>query len=334
VALLFCDSFDHYTVASQKWTAATGFESIGPGGIGPRTGINSLNLSAFYGPTWNFAGRTALVAGTAFVPAGLAAQIGVFQFVTSNNYNIKISLNSDLSVEVYRYNYADLGIGRSAAGVCVQNGYNYIEAAVVFDPVAGSVIVRVNGAVVLSLAGINTVQAGGPTPVTGFQLLGIGIGGSQHDDVYLLDPLVAPNTTFLGAVRIYAQMPNADSADIAWAPLVAGAHFPMVDSVPVNLADYVFSNTVGQVDEYLYPIAPIPASSTVLAAQHVLMAGLDVAGSRSIGSSVNEITGPVSTALSTTAHMATQPYDVDPATGLAWVLASIPTRRIGPVVTA
>jgi hypothetical protein len=333
VALLFCDSFDHYAVASQKWTAVTGAETIGPGGIGPRTGVNSLQLSAFFGPTWNFTGRTSIVAGTAFVPHALAAEIGVFRFTNTGNYNIMIALQPDLSVAVYRYDFFDDKIGASAP-VCVLSGYNYIETAVVFDTVNGSVTVRVNGAVVLSLTGVRTVGSGNPAAVTGFQLLGVGTGGSQHDDVYLLDPLVAPNTSFLGAVRIYAQMPNADSGVVQWAPLVAGAHFPMVDSVPVNLLDYVFSNTVGQVDEYLYPVAPIPASSTVLGAQHVMMAGLDVAGSRSIGSSVNEITGPVSTALSTTAHMSTQPYDVDPATGLAWVLASIPTRRMGPVVTA
>jgi hypothetical protein len=335
VSLLFCDSFDHYTTASQKWTVVTGSESIGPGGIGPRTGVNSLQLAGFFGPSWLFAGRTALVAGTAFVPTTIASEIGVFRFTNTGQYNIMIALQSDLSIAIYRYDYIDNRIAQSAAGACIQNGYNYIEASVVFAVGTGSVIVRVNGVQVLTFTGTTVGGAGGnPPAVTGFQLLGAsGAAGSQHDDVYLLDPAVSPNTSFLGAVRVYAEVPNADSADIAWTPLVAGAHFPMVDSVPVNPADYVFSNTVGQVDEYLSPIVGIPASSSVLAAQHVLMAGLDVAGSRVVASSVNEITGAVAVSLSTTAHMITQPYDVDPVTGLAWVLASIPARRIGPVVT-
>jgi hypothetical protein len=161
-----------------------------------------------------------------------------------------------------------------------------------------------------------------------------GGGNSQHDDVYLLDPTVSPNTTFLGPVRIYAAVPFNDTSVDQWTPASGTPHYPMVDSIPPNFSDYVYSNTVGQVDEYFTAPTGVPPSVAVLAVGHRMMAALDSAGARSIASSVNEITGPVSTALGTSPHVVLQPYDVDPVTGLPWLLANIILRRIGPVVTA
>jgi hypothetical protein len=344
MALIFCDGYGFYNTPSQKWSNTTGYETIGPGVIGPRTGPNCLIIGTpGAGPTIVFAPRTELIAGTAFVPNSFASVPGLarvynFQVNDISDVSIQIFVFEDLSIHVLNNGNNDLG--GTVPGLCLAGGYNYIETHVRFDRLVGFVIVRLNGIVVLSLTGIDTVGYPGNAFASGFQLMGVGTVSanppSQHADTYLLDPLVAPNTTFLGAVRIYSalQVPFADASPLQWTPSVAGAHYPLVNTVPPDLTKYVESNTPGQVDEYLHSIAGIPPGSLVLGVQHALLACLDTAGSHSIGSSIDEITGPVSTSLSVTAHMALQPYDVDPVTGVQWVLGDIPTRRIGPVVTA
>jgi hypothetical protein len=341
--LLFCDSFNNYNTPSQKWSQVSGNESIvSTGGIGARTGTQWYSLSDFNGSIINFAARSQFIAGDAFCPYNFGGDGNArcYRWVTAGgNYSITIVVKSDLSIHVFRQGpgSTDVDIGSTPAGICTQRGWNYIETSIKIDPSAGFVTIRLNGVQVLSLANINTEGGAGLAYATGFQLMGAGGsggGGSQHSDTYLLDSTVSPNTTFLGPVQIYGakQVPFEDSATVQWSPLVPGAHYPMVDSVPPNLSDYVYSNT-GQVDEYLHAITGIPPTVAVLAVQHCLLAEIDAAGSRSIGSSVNEITGSNSAALTTTPHYVLQPYDTDPVTGQAWLLANIPLRRIGPVVT-
>lgn len=52
------------------------------------------------------------------------------------------------------------GLGSSAAGVLVLDTWAYVEARVVLSDTLGSVVVRVNGAAVLTLTGVDTRNAG------------------------------------------------------------------------------------------------------------------------------------------------------------------------------
>jgi hypothetical protein len=312
MALIFCDSYDNYTDPLQKWSS------------------NLIRAFSYL---------STVIVGTAFFPNGLYLPTRAFKFMDlaggGYDYQIMIAIGDDLSVGVYRNSPGqDTLIGSSAPNVCLSMGWNYIEAKVtVAAGPTGSVVVRVNGVVVVNLSNVQTQGYNQGLFINGVQLLGVAYSGSFHDDTYICDT-TPPNGDFLGAVRIYAEVPFADTATDQWTPSVAGPHFPLVNTIPPNIAEYVESNTPGQVDEYLHAITGIPPASEVLAVQHSLLASVNTAGTQVIASSLNEITGTVNTAPSVTPNMALQPYDVDPATGAAWVLAEIPTRRIGPVVTA
>jgi hypothetical protein len=346
MALIFCDSYDNYTNLAQKWSATTGRSSITSGGVPPRTGIQCLQLGGFGtdGPTENFVARTGLVVGFAMWPT--AGGIMTCKFTAPSGLDptqVHFDILPDLSFAAFRAGYpSDVLLAQSVPGLIDPSAWNYLECKVIIDAVNGSVVGRVNGLVVFSAFGINTIGNGNPlapplpSTCSGITLCGNPGGGLYNcyfDDTYMCD-LTPPNGDFLGAVHIYAEVPFADTATDQWTPSVAGPHFPLVNTIPPNIAEYVESNTPGQVDEYLHAITGIPPASEVLAVQHSLLASVNTAGTQVIASSLNEITGPVNTAPSVTPHMALQPYDVDPATGAAWVLAEIPTRRIGPVVTA
>jgi hypothetical protein len=199
---------------------------------------------------------------------------------------------------------------------------------------AGSCIVRVNGVVVLNLTGIVTGE-GGADSASNFQFRGIGGGGTYIDDFYLNDLTGAVDNDFEGPIRIYALLPGADSAPLAWSPSVAGPHFPLVDSVPIDPSKYVYDASVGDIDSYLYDASAIPLNASIHGIQHCLFANLDSAGSASVGSRVNGADAPGGgVALTTTGHIYPTPWDLNPLTGLPWTAADIVAVVAGPKVTA
>ena len=335
MALLFWDSYDNYTDLSTWWTSVLGgvIERAG----NARTGPGNLALDTSAGPIAAFGQLLSVIVGTAFWPnASGQDPMPVFEFMdlTSGFGQVLIGLSGDFSIAAWTVNFgANTLLCESAPGVTSPSGYNYIEARLDVGN-AGAVTIRVNGVVVASASGVGTIGQENHAYCNGLWMRGANGGGSRHDDTYVLNPAISPNVTFLGPVRIFSEVPIADTTTDQWTPEVVGPHYQMVDSVPPNLADFNYSNTVGAADEYEHPITGIPTAVAVLAVGHKLLAGLDAAGSRSIGSSVNEIVGPESFALSTTPLFEGQPYDFDPVTGVSWLLSDIPMRRIGPVVTA
>jgi hypothetical protein len=330
MSLIFADSYDHYTDLNQKWSSA-GFATIERAGVA-RTGPGNLRVAGSFGPTKAFVQRNTVILGTAFWPVTAAAHICEFHALSFTLYQLLFDSQADLSVGVFRNDGFNNLIAQSAPNVLVASGYNYVEIEAFASLTVGTIVVKVNGAIVLNLSGIRTVSNAGHVGYNGIQLMGGGTF-SRHDDTYVCDT-VAPNGSFLGAVQIYAEVPNADAAPLQWTPSVAGDHFPLVNSIPPDVTKFVQSNTVGQIDEYSHPVTGIPPSVFVLATQHSLDAQLDSAGSHSIASTVDEVAAGAGTPLATANFMVVTPYDVDPVTGLPWVLTDIPTRRIGVELTA
>jgi len=332
--LVFCDSFDYYNAVATKWKGGAGTGTIDLTGALSRTGVGCCVLSSFNGPTRiHPAHLPRAIFGSAVYPASLPCW--ALSFATGGlTGNITVGIDTDLSVTYWVYRGYSAQGGKSAPGVCALNAYNYIEADVVIDSAIGSVTIRVNGFQVFSVSGVDT-KGFGPAYSDCIMLGGAGgIGGTRHDDVYVVDPATPPNNSFLGPVRIYRLLAGSDTTPLQWTPSIAGPHFPLVNSVPPDLTKWVQSFTPGEIDQYLYPNGSIPAPAIVKAVQHTLLSNLDAPGARSIASSVEGIVGPTSFPLSTSPLQYSTPYDVDPSTGLPWLLADTGIRKIGPVVTA
>jgi hypothetical protein len=333
MALLFCDSFDYYDNPGLKWQNAGGATNS-LDGTRSRTGVGCCLISGVIAPSLALPARTEYIIGVAFNIQGLGGGFTngrPIQLNGSSGGRIVVQINDDGSVSV-----ADAGVTRAtSSGGLVQAGvYSYIELKVVATAPVGeyNASVRVNGVQVIPPTDCATALN---SPINVFTMTGRS-GGLQAavDDVYVCDALGGVNNDFLGAIRVYPTLPNADATPLQWTPSIAGPHFSLVDANPENGGTtYVSSATVGQVDQYSFPLpAGVTPPVTILGAQVSLLAEIDSAGARSIAPQVNgNVAG--GTALSTSYHMVLQPYDTNPGTGLQWQSADFPVTA-GPVVTA
>lgn len=333
--ILRIDSFDHYNSAglALKFFSSPAGATITA--ANPRTGIQSLAINGSAGPVIAVNQLDHLIFGTALLPDVLdPVFVGDFvQFtdLSAGVIQIRVGIDPSGAIVIRRGNSPfPTTLATSAPGTVPVAVYSYIEVEVVIANAGGSVVVRVNENIVLSFAG--DTQQTANAYVTGVQLESLGGAGDwQHDDIYLLDGDTVPNVAFLGAVRVYALMPDADAAPLQWTPSTPGTHFSLVDEVPQNTADYVSSSTPGQHDAYTYPTGAITPPVTVFGVQHSMLAGLDAAGAHDLGSSIDGAAATSDESLSTTARYVVTPYDTK--SGVDWSLANIATTSFGPELT-
>lgn len=320
MALIFCDSFDHYNLVSQKWTTPGGNINFGPDA---RTGIGCLIVSGLSGPSLGIPSATQLILGAAINTQGLG--FAPFNFGLGSQLHVQIEIDGSIS-------FVDGSgtRGTSVAGLFSANSYQYLEVKIIYTiGFTGTATIRLNGQVVLTSPW--NINIPGLTDVF---LRGPGAGLSANiDDLYLCDTSGTVNNDFLGAVRIYAEVPVANGTPIQFTPSDANPNWQIVSAVPPNLTEDV-SGALGNTDQYVYHDNDIPAGSLVFGVQHCLCAQLDIAGSRSISSSVGGVVSSQQDALTLTPTIAHTPYDKNPATSSAWALTDFPGTQIGPSVTA
>ena len=336
--LLFADSFDHYLDLGAKWPSTYGMDGSWIDRTGhAANGVGCLNISNGQGPSWT-GNKTKLLVGSNFLSPAGPSNCPVLQISDVNgtwNFHLVVEIKPDGSIfamKSWLYGVYNTVYGISAPGVYTFGEYNYIEAKFCCDASNGSIEIRVNGAVVLSSSGIDTVVSGATASCRFMQLCGRNSSfNSYHDDLYLLDWSTAPNTDYLYSpgFHVYALTPNADGSPLQWTPSTAGSHYSLIDAEPPNPGQYVGSDTAGQVDEYLYP-AYSGSGQTVLAVQHVLSAALAAAGTSTIASCVGGLQGPAKAVTSTSDAMSMTPYDLDPVTGAAWTTDGLSARTFGP----
>lgn len=222
-------------------------------------------------------------------------------------------------------------LGTSSVGL-VLNTWAYVETKITINDTTGSVVVRLNGATVLNLTGIDTRNAGNASANT----IRIGIAGgtmaTDFDDIYLFDATGSVNNDFAGDCRVEQLLPSGAGATTAWTPS-AGANYACVDEVPPNAdTDYVSSATAGQTDTYAFGDLSVASSGVVKAVQATVQARKDDAGSRSLAL----IARPGGTdrvgatqAVADTYATYPQVWDTNPDTAAAWTVAEVNASVFG-----
>lgn len=340
MALLFMDSFDHYASADflLKWT---GYESAGAtnitAGVG-RHGSAALVISS--GGWWvykSFPAAATVIVGLAFKNAALGGN--PVQLLDGGAGQVLIRLNTDGSLSAYRmlsgFDSPDAVLGTSAAGVITAGTFYYVEAKVTIHSTAGAVTLRVNGAVVLALTGVNTRGAGASTnQVTRLYLSTYGSGGSTLtiDDLYLLDDTGStPLNNLLGDVRVDARFPSGAGSNTGWTPS-AGSNYTCVDeSAPNGDTDYVSATSSGLKDTYAVQDAPV-AGGTIYGVQVLWHLKKTDASTCSVAPVVRHSgTDNVGTAQNpTTSYLyQSQLYPTNPGTSVAWVEADFNAAEFG-----
>lgn len=353
MALLFCDSFDHYTTLLNKWTS-TGFSismattgGRSNGGVMTSNGTYAGGNSGFAQKTHPGGTKSTIVIGFAFRPNGAISSsgIGIAQVIDgttslgTSTPQVTLRLNRALGT----LNVARGGSGLGATGtgeggtllaqgstVLLPDVFIYVEMKVYVHATAGRVVVRLNGATEIDFTG-NTMNTA--NPYIDATRLGGGDGGFSFDDVVILDNLGTRNNDFMGDCRVEWLKPTGVGALSGWTPNAAGANWTKVSEVP-NDGDttYVSTSVVGTKDTYLHN-ALTPLAADIKGIQPLLVARKDDAGTRTVGSLFRQ--GGVNYAVGTTANVSTgyglyhSIQELNPATSAAFTLAEVNASEIG-----
>lgn len=267
--------------------AFTGFEDTVP----------EANWTYSNAPLGDPAGRTdrCMVSGngsTQFVqiPCSLVSTIvsGVAMKIASNGWLVphgpwfKIQEDSVVHLGLRWTSDGKLGLYRGATLIAsapspyaVMGTWKYFEIKAKIHSSEGFVEVRVDEQTVISFTG-NT-RDGGVSGLVNSVRMNTGDTGNgaafYFDDFYLLDTSgPAPYNDFLGDIAVKTLVPSGVGDSAQWVGSDGNSvdNHLLVDEVPAAAADYVESNTSGQID--LYSMTDIPAGYNVLAVQEVLHA--------------------------------------------------------------
>lgn len=359
MALLFMDSFDHYTSTDllEKWTtsSATSGNGLAIAAGGGRRGsssfrwANSLNsglaLAAIYkqlvpADATCVAGFAVLVP-TAFVgTAGL--QIAVIRDGSTNQVSLRV--NQDFTLSVCRGAHNGTVLGSTSAALSAAT-YYFLEWKVLIHPSAGTVDVRINGVSALSLTGQNTRNSASSQWST--VALGVvdGVANSylsgtqqvHYDDLYVLDGSGStPWNDCLGDCRVDVRLPTAAGAAAGWTPST-GANWQNVDdAAPNDDTDYNAAATVGLTDTLVVQDAPV-VGAAIYGVQVNLSVKKTDAGTCSLASVVRQgttnLAAPAQNPGTTYAYLRTV-YQVNPHTSAQWTETDFNADEFGYTRTA
>jgi hypothetical protein len=341
MALIFCDSFDHYANADvlQKWTSQDASSSQSPSAGNGRRGTTSWRMTTARDMNKAVATQTTYVAGAAFKCASLpGSTVTIIAFKEGATVHATLRLAADGSLIVAR-NTTQLAA--SAAGVISAGAYFYLEFKAKIDNTTGTTEVWVNGAVVgaLTLTGQDTQNAG-TTSITIVTLSGITAVVVDWDDLYICDTTGgSPNDTFLGDVRVDAYLPNGNgnSSQLVGSDADSTDNYLLVDEASADGdTTYVESATASNKDTYLFGnMSHTP--SVISGVQIVASAKKDDAGARSI-TTVTRSGGTdydgATVALSTAYLMYMDVRGVNPNTSAAWTKTNFDSAEFGVKVAA
>jgi hypothetical protein len=338
MALLFMDSFDHYALADvgQKYGSAT-IQSLGADG---RRGSKAFGMfsGAFVWTRVFTPASTTVVVGVAHKSTAFQATATPFlKLYAGLTVQVSLCLHQPVSTGVltaYRGDVATL-LGTASAPFPT-NAYSFIELKVVVHPSAGSLIVRQDGVVVLTLSGINTAASG--TAAWDSVRLSVSKDNGYFDDFYVLDGSgAAPLNDFLGDCRVDALYPTTQGATHAWTPSTGSDNALTVDeTAPNGDTDYNSTSTVGATDTHVVQDAPVPGA-VLYGVQVCLNEKKTTTGTCSVAPVVRHsgVDYPgTAVAIGTNYAYDVTPYSTNPGTGAAWTEAGFNAAEFGYKRTA
>ncbi|MFN3965592.1 MAG: hypothetical protein ACK4JC_09240 [Silanimonas lenta] len=237
MALLFIDGFDHYDPQAldpfgDPWLARGKAAYLSPQATriqGRRPSSYALRLPAGAGGGYvkNLeTGRTGLIVGAALrvAPFENTGEEPVLLGVRDTTAQVThlVRIGEDGRLKLYRRTGSGMSgwdqlISTSVTTAAVR-GWHYVELQVVQGTSNGTLNVRLNGVLAITLSAQNTTQGGGPL-LTAF----VGAVPGQPcpatvdvDDLYLADTSGTINNTFLGDVRVDALQAQANGAQNQW----------------------------------------------------------------------------------------------------------------------
>lgn len=357
---LFGDSFDHYTDLSQKYGV------VGAGcDIATSAGRYGTNCARFT----NASGDTAAKMNKGVTPgspsAGAFCSLALFYapmsvapFCFANVWDastgtghVAFVRNEDGSISAWQQNFSNqpmqwqLIVGASTligttAPLLRPNAYASVECFVLVHATAGVVRIRVNGAEVLNIAGVDTHNSyAGSTTWTSWYVGKYGTDGTAYiDDLMIYDDTDNGDgvTDFLGDLTAECVLVSAPGNSAQWTKNAGLNNAAAVaENPPDGDTTYVADDTEGHTDTYAHA-ALTRVASGIKCVQVVLAAKKTGAGTRAIAGVVRRSGTDYPGAdqyLGTSYTIGVDPRPLDPSTGVAWAAADVNAAEIGPKVT-
>lgn len=358
----FVDSFNIYDVIvginatnsiislRRRWNGTSvGNTAFCQTGVGPR-GNNALVLpqGAAIVKTFSHQGKYVIGMNVSMSsPSGIGGNPLII-FANAGRSLATLQVNLDGSILVYA-NGSPSTVVMTTGVVLASATYAYLEFSAVLSGTTNINVaceVQVNG-VSLGTGNVNTGISNTSliSETTTFNQVFLTSPAASNGQAYIADLYLnngsgATNTGFDGIVEIDAYpLPDADDPSfLNWTPLGGtGAHFSEINENPMDgLTSYVEAATVGAVDSYGWQDIPSFAG-TVKAVQLTYCALTNAEGSRAfqgnVGAGGTEAQTPTF-GLSSNFIYHHAPFDVDPATGVAWTRAGFNAKEFGLVLVA
>ncbi len=315
--------YNHHTGGPDGASYVSTFDA----GVAPnRQYPTALTAKAFMGIRMN-------LSGTAH-----GSQSGTIVSWNDENNNNQISVNANYATGVWQILVNGTVVAQSGSG-CVPPGWFYLEiGGTIASGTGGDLTLRVNGATLLSVSGINTQGAGTNT----ISYVYFGEGGYSNfelyfTDYYLCDGAGTFDNSFLGDVRVQDLLPTGPGSNTQFTPVGQAANWQNASTIPpAPSTDYNESTTVGAVDTFAISGLD-PTFSTIYG---LLVKGIfykDPSGSRSMATVCQSGTVDsvgASVAMGSSAQQIVSVFTDDPNTGTAWTAGGVQAMQPGYKITS
>lgn len=243
----------------------------------PRVGVASWALASSTFSTLAVGGSVStLYVGFPLYGSGFVA-VRFYEF--REGATVHCGIGTDASGHLTIYGAAGTVLATSTA-VVPSNAWADIEAKAVIHDTAGSVEVKLDGTVAVSVSSVDTKNGGtGVIDTIGVRKPNTSGATWYCDCMYLLDSTgSAPYNTYLGDIAVRLQTPdgNGDSSDWVGSDGNSVNNYQQVDELPSSSADYNGTSATAKTD--LYTFTDIPSTDVVLATQIVVYAAKSDAG--------------------------------------------------------
>nr|WP_295378346.1 hypothetical protein [Pseudoxanthomonas sp.] len=266
----------------------------------------------------------------------------LFQFRDAGNTpQVTIICDTTGTISAYRGTTTTL-LGTSASAAIVAGAYQHVEAKVVFDNVAGSVEVRVNGVTVLSLTGVDTVatasvecsqicvmntRSASTTNITGW----------FFDDVFAWDTSGTENNDFLGDRRVRTLFPDGNTASAGWTAVGAATGYECIDeAVPDEETTYIEA-AGGTTPTSEFTLTDLPSVGAIAAVEVVTRSRKTNAGVANLQTSMvsgASVDVGADRPLTEVYTYRSDVSELDPATGVPWTQAAVNAAKLRIARTA
>ncbi len=250
---------------------------------------------------------------------------------TDNSRQITVLVNTTGTISVYRGTSSGTLLGTTAVPALTAGAWHHVETKVLFSQTIGTVEIRVNEEVVLSLTGQDTCSTANVECSQVRVLAAI----STAKNFYYKDLIVwngdgSSNNDFLGDVQIVTLLPTADDTFTGWASTGANG-FSVIDETTPSDADYITAD-VTDTTAAVFTLSNLdPDVTSVKGLMTVVRALKSDAGTANL--QVGLVSGASTDSgddrpMTTSATYWTDISELDPNTASAWTRTTVDAAKL------